>query len=196
MNAKTYLMNKTQTGFTLTELIITLAIAAIMMSQAVPSFIEMVQNNRVVTQTNEFVSSLNMARSEAVKRGDRITICKSADSATCTAAGDWQQGWIIFTDSNSDAVVNNTDVILRIYNAFVPGNTLRGISGNVASYISYAGNGFSQMVGGGGTQTGTLVLCDSRGLGANARAIVLSASGQVRTAPANDPTVIATATSC
>ncbi len=194
MNAKTYPMNKKQTGFSLIELMVTLAIAAILLSQAVPSFLTMLQDNRVVTQTNDLVTSLNTARSEAVKRGDRVTVCKSADNATCTAAGGWQQGWIIFTDSNNDAAFNNTDVILGTHGLLESGNTLNGVVGNVANYISYTNNGFSQMVGGGGAQTGTLVLCDSRGFGDRARAIVINASGQIRTAPANDTTV--TATSC
>ncbi len=195
MNAKTYAMHKKQTGFTLIELIVTLAVGAILLSQAVPSYLQMTQNNRIVTQTNDFVTSLNMARSEAVKRGDRVTVCKSADNATCIGGGDWQQGWIIFTDTNNDAVVNNTDIILRTYGPLAASNTLSGVSGNVANFISYTSNGFSELVGG-GVQTGTLVLCDSRGLGAAARAIVLSASGQLRTAPADDPTVIATAIRC
>jgi len=192
MNAKTYPMNKKQTGFTLSELIITLAIAAILLSQAVPSFITMMKDNRIVTQTNSLVTSLNTARSDAVKRGTRITVCKSADNATCIAAGGWHQGWIAFTDSNNDAVVNNTDVVLHTHGPLPAGTTFNGVVGNVANYVSYASSGFSELVGGGGAQTGTLVLCDDRGFGDRARAIVVNAAGQVRTAPANDPTVAAT----
>lgn len=186
---------QTQTGFTLTEMMITLVVAAILLSQAVPSFMTMLQDNRIVTQANDLVASLNMARSEAVKRGDRVTVCKSNDNATCTAAGGWQQGWIVFTDTNDDAVFNNTDIILGTHGPLdPPTNTLNGVVGNVANFISYNNSGFSRLVGGGGAQTGTLVLCDGRGFGASARAIVLNASGQIRTAPANDPTI--TATTC
>jgi len=194
MNAKTYPMNRKQTGFTLTELMITLAVAAILLSQAVPSFLTMLQDNRIVTQANDFVTSLNVARSEAVKRGDRVTICKSANNTSCAGGGDWQQGWIIFTDSNSDATVNNTDEILRTHGSLDSNLTLSGVIGSVTSYVSYTNNGSSQIVGGGGAQTGTIVLCDSRGFGDKARAIVINASGQIRTAPANDATV--SATSC
>ncbi len=194
MNAKTSPMNRKQTGFTLTELMVTLAIAAIILSQAVPSFTTMIQDNRIVTQANDLVTSLNIARSEAVKRGDRVTICKSANNTSCTTAGGWQQGWIIFTDSNSDATVNNTDTILRTHGPLEGNPTLNGVTGNVGNYVSYTYNGSSQLVGGGGTQSGTLVLCDSRGFGDKARAIVINASGQIRSAPANDATV--SVTSC
>lgn len=194
MNAKTYPMNKKQTGFSLTELIITLAVASILIAQAVPAFLSMMQDNRIVTQTNDFVTSLNIARSEAVKRGMRITVCKSIDSATCAAGGSWEQGWIVFTDSNNDAAVNNTDVVLQTHRALPANTTLNGVVGNVTDYVSYASSGFSRIVGGGGVQTGTLVMCDMRGFGDKARAIVINATGQVRTAPANDATI--TAVSC
>jgi len=187
-------MNRKQTGLTLTELMTTLAIAAVILSQAVPSFTTMIQDNRIVTQANDLVTSLNIARSEAVKRGDRVTICKSANNASCTAAGGWQQGWIIFTDSNSDAAVNNTDTILHTHGPLDGSPTLNGVTGTVGNYVSYTYNGSSQIVGGGGTQSGTLVLCDSRGFGAKARAIVINASGQIRSAPANDASV--SVTSC
>jgi len=190
MNAKTYPMNRKQTGFTLVELMITLLIAAILLSQAVPSFLTMLQNSRITTQANDYVTSLNVARSEAVKRGSRITVCKSTNNTTCIASGGWQQGWIIFVDADNDAVVDNGEEVLRAHGPFEPGNTLVG-TGNTANYISFIGSGFSQLTNG-GVQNGELVMCDNRGFGSNARAIILSASGAVRTVPADDATVVAT----
>lgn len=173
------------------ELMITLMIAAIILSQAVPSFIEMTQNNRIVTQANDLVTSLNAARSEAVKRGTRITVCKSNDNASCAATGGWHQGWIIFVDTNNDAAVGGGEELIRAHGPLEGNNTLNG-TGNVANYISYVNTGFSQLING-GLQSGEIILCDSRGFGANARAIVLNASGQLRSAPANDATVAAVA---
>jgi len=189
MNAKTYPMNRKQTGFTLIELMITLLIAAILLSQAVPSFMTMLQNNRITTQVNDYVTSLNVARSEAVKRGGRITVCKSANNAACTNAGNWEQGWIIFNDTDNDAVVDAGEEVIRAHGALEAGITLVG-SVNIANYISFVGTGFSQLTDG-NAQNGELVMCDSRGFGSDARAIVLSASGSARTAPANDATVAA-----
>jgi len=191
MNAKTDPMNKRQTGFTLVELMITLAVAAILMAIATPSFITMTQNNRMTTQVNDFVSSLNLARSEAIKRGTRITVCKSNDNASCAANNNWDQGWIIFADTDNDAVVDAGEELIRAYAPLAPGNTLTG-SGNVDTYISYVGSGFLQQTDG-SIQSGELALCDNRGFAASGRAIILGASGQIRTAPGDDgnDTVIA-----
>lgn len=88
------------TGFTLIELIVTLAVAAIILTIGVPSFQEALQNNRRTTQVNEIIGAFNIARSEAIKRGMKVTMCKSADSATCdttacsvtTGNNCWEQG--------------------------------------------------------------------------------------------------------
>lgn len=99
-------MNK-QSGFTLVELMITLAIAAILLTIGVPSFNTLMQNSRLTTSTNDLIGALNLARSEAVTRELRVTVCKSADQATCnTSVTGWQQGWIVFTDENSNAAFN------------------------------------------------------------------------------------------
>lgn len=191
MNVITKTMKKLHTGFTLVELMITLVIAAILLAMAVPSFMTMLQNNRMVTQVNDYVTSLNVARSEAVKRSSRVTVCKSANNTSCATTGGWQQGWIVFVDTNNDAIVSAGEEVLRAHGPIESGNTLVGTA-NVASYISFVSTGFSLLTNG-SAQTGTVVMCDSRGFGADARAVVLSASGAVRTAPANDATVSVTA---
>ena len=84
-------------GFTLFDLMITVAVAAVILSVGVPSFRGMVQNNRTVTHTNDLVTSLNLGRSEAIRRGATISLCSSTDGATCSGSNDWSTGWIIQT---------------------------------------------------------------------------------------------------
>jgi len=90
---------KRSRGFTLIELMITLVLAAIILTLAVPGFQDIIRNNRAATQANELVTALSLARSEAVKRGARVSLCPSADQASCTGGTDWSNGWIVFLDT-------------------------------------------------------------------------------------------------
>ncbi|MGB5065269.1 MAG: GspH/FimT family pseudopilin, partial [Candidatus Competibacter sp.] len=74
-------MNR-KSGFTLIELMITVALAAIVLTLGVPAFQETIRNNRLATTVNDFISSLNLTRSEAIKRGTRVTLCKSANGTS------------------------------------------------------------------------------------------------------------------
>jgi len=182
-----------QSGLTLIELLVVLAIAAIITTTAVPSFQSFIQNNRMSTTVHKFVSSLNLARSEAVKRGERITMCKSSNASTCTNGGDWSQGWIVFVDANDNGQreAANEDLI-RAQNGLSGSTTISG-QDDVENYVSYAGNGFAQLITGSTLDTtkSTLIFCDSRQFGDNARAIIISTTGSVRSAPATDPSVAA-----
>jgi type IV fimbrial biogenesis protein FimT len=83
-------------GFTLLELMTTLAVAGIVLAVGVPSYLSVVRNNRAATNANELVSALTIARSEAIRRGDRVSLCRSDDGASC--GGTWEDGWIVFVD--------------------------------------------------------------------------------------------------
>ncbi|MBX2881156.1 MAG: GspH/FimT family pseudopilin [Granulosicoccus sp.] len=97
-----------EAGFTMVEIFITLAIAAILLALAVPSFTGLVGDNKIVSATNEFVASVHMTRSEAIKRGQRTGMCPSADpqaaAPVCSATASWTSGWIIFVDDDEDGV--------------------------------------------------------------------------------------------
>jgi type IV fimbrial biogenesis protein FimT len=169
---------KKYNGFTLIELMMTLAVATILMTVAVPSFRTIIQNNRLTTEINEYLTSISIARSEAIKRADRVTMCISSDGAACITTGDWSQGWIIFIDSDNDAVVDGGEEILRVHGALSTGTTLDG-SANLDDYISYKSDGSSQTTAS-AVQSGTVILCDSRGSG-NGKGIELNATGRART---------------
>jgi type IV fimbrial biogenesis protein FimT len=82
-------------GFTLFELMVTVAVAALILSLGVPGFRSFIQNNRATTHTNDLVTALNLGRSEATRRGASVLLCSSSDSATCSGSNDWSSGWIV-----------------------------------------------------------------------------------------------------
>ena len=82
-------------GFTLFELMVTLAVAALILSLGVPGFRSFIQNNRATTHTNDLVTALNLGRSEATRRGASVLLCSSSDGATCSGSNDWSSGWIV-----------------------------------------------------------------------------------------------------
>jgi type IV fimbrial biogenesis protein FimT len=103
---------KNQSGFTLIELLVAVAIAAILLSLAAPSFTRLIQSTKISGSVNTFMADLRFARSEAIRLGGTVTMCRSSNPETTSASGPtcgagsvvgWESGWIVFQDKNSDA---------------------------------------------------------------------------------------------
>ena len=131
------------TGFTLIELLVTIAVAAILLSIALPSFQGSLRSNRVATASNELLTSLNLARSEAVRSTQGGGICASDDGAACS--DDWNDGWMVWTDNDGDGVFSDGDTVVR-YSQHKPAVE---VTGSVAS-ISFDRRG---RVNGGAAQS-------------------------------------------
>ncbi len=125
-------------GMTAVELLFTMAIAALVLALAVPNFRDFVQNNRAAEEANALVGALALARSEAVTRGIPVTVCSSTDSETCAEVNDWSTGWIVFTDIDALAEVNDDDVVIRALPELRNGSELTAD----ASFVTYTANGF------------------------------------------------------
>jgi type IV fimbrial biogenesis protein FimT len=163
---------------------ITLVIIAIVASLGVPAFRETIQNNRMATQLNELVGSLNIARSEAVKRGARTRVCKGTAPTCDTSTSGWEQGWFVWVDGNDDGNFTpgdtnsngrwdqGEDELIQVFGPLSGGNTLRGNGSNVNNGVTFNTQGFSG-------STGTIRLCDSRGAG-EARGLVINNTGRIR----------------
>jgi type IV fimbrial biogenesis protein FimT len=137
-------------GFTLIELMVTLFITAILLGAAIPSFVDMTVRNRLVTTTNDFISTINLARSESIRRASTVTICGTSDGAAC-AADAWSGGWIAFVDVNGDGDIDVGDTVLRVHGALAGGYTLSP-DAVFATYLSYSADGSA-------TATGAFAVC-------------------------------------
>ena len=127
------------TGFTTIELIMVMAIAAILIAIVVPSFKSAIQTASTTREINTFVGDLGFARAEAIKEGVPVTICASSDGATCSGSTSWQSGWIVF--SNSTLSANPSGTPLRKQIAFTSTDTL--VSDNNTSAINFSSEGFT-----------------------------------------------------
>jgi prepilin-type N-terminal cleavage/methylation domain-containing protein len=89
-------MKSRHTGFTLIELVITIALLGILLAWAIPNVTIFIQNARMASAVNELVGDLGVARQEAQRRGRSVTICASSDGLNCqTSTPNWMDGWII-----------------------------------------------------------------------------------------------------
>lgn len=140
-------MNRTR-GFTLIELMVALLVAAIIVTLAVPGFRSVIERNRIAAAVNQFVGGITFARSAAVTRATRVTVCPSPDGRTCDGAKPWQDGWIAFTDGGTVGTVDGSDEILRVGDP-TSGTLFVVSSGFSNGYITISPEGF--VPAGGGT---------------------------------------------
>ena len=178
--------NRKNRGVTLIELLVGISILSILLSVGVPSFSQFSTNNRLSSSSNVLFSSFSLARSESIKRGSRVVVCKSADGLVCTVAGDWSQGWIVFSDLDNSGTKDGGEQITHKSPAMPAGYSFTG-NGNVSDYVSFDTQGAIKLVGG-GFQSGTFRLCppDPAIVSGNGREIILSASGRARTVKVTD----------
>lgn len=166
-----------QQGYTLVELLIGLAIAAIVVGMALPSFAGILHNNRRSTAINTLSSTLNYARSEAIKRSLPTVICKGSPVDGCDKTRQWHDGWIVFMDDNGDKSWNGDEPLLWTQTALSPEQTLDWSAFPSSNYVIYYPNGSA-------SSNGTFTLCDNRG-STEARALIVARSGRVRVSDKN-----------
>lgn len=184
---------KKHSGFTLVELMVTLIIVSILLAAGLPSLKSFLQGNQLIAGTNELISAIHIARSEAIKLQTNVTICESTDGTSCTdpATNNWDDGWAVFVDSNSDlagtgaaCTAVGADCLLRSHGAITDSKfTVEGLdSGGVdISSITFNSRGFPRSATG-AWLSGTFSLCSLDGSGntVGSRAVVLDLSGRVR----------------
>jgi type IV fimbrial biogenesis protein FimT len=119
-------IRRSNSGFTMTELVIVMVIVAILAAIAIPSFKYVTTSNRISSEINMLLGDMQFARSEAIKEGMPVTVCiANATGTGCLGAGTltWQNGWIVFLDSNASKSVTAGEAILRWVPAFTSTDT-------------------------------------------------------------------------
>ena len=158
-------------GFTLTELLTTLAIVSILSTIAAPSFAQLRLNSARTAAVNQVFHAVFLARSEAIKSNRVVTMCKSRDGRQCArgASTAWTDGFIVFVNADRDepAQVDPGEDILLLGDAWKTGQI-------TSNREAYSFRPYTQ-----GVVNGTLVFCDGRGSG-EARAIIISHTGRPR----------------
>lgn len=161
-----------QLGFTLVELLITVAIAAILVALAAPNFREMLVKRSVQAAAEALASDMRFARSEALKRSNRTVVCRSTDGATCTAVvGSWSEGWIVFVDADSNNSVSAGDDMLKVQqqlsgiatieNDTNPSNTRQRFSYEATGWARVANDSFTVTPSGSVPNGSTRLICIS-----------------------------------
>lgn len=167
-------------GFTLIELMVGISVLALIMAIAIPSFSNIVNNNRVVSGANNLVAALNFARSEAIKRGDSVTVCSSANGTSCAASTAWATGWIAFVDAaGTNGVVDAGDTVIQVWPAVDSPLTFTG----TRNFIQYTSNGMPNPIPTGTPAQETFTIQKPSCTGNKARQVAVTLTGRVASAP-------------
>lgn len=156
--------NRTQSGFTLYELLTTMLIIGVVLALGVPNMTAFRQNSRMTAAANDLHSSFHMARTEASRSKDNITICASLDpngaTPACDVAAEFENGWVVFQDSNADLSIDAGEAVLWRFPALAT-NIIVTTDGT-RDYFTYSSTGRGRTVAG-QTPVSTVVMCDERG---------------------------------
>lgn len=135
-------MAKQDTGFTLIELMVTLAVAAILLAIGIPNMQTLMENSRVKNAANNVVSDLMFARSQAVNLGVEVIVCPLNDSKVCSS--DWTYGLSIFIDANNNKILDSNENKIRIAEKLTTTDQLTFNNGN---WINFAPDGMTNKNG-------------------------------------------------
>jgi type IV fimbrial biogenesis protein FimT len=168
---------RTQRGFTLYELMITVLILGIVLTFGIPNLKAFTQNSRMTSTANDLHAAFILARSESSRAKTNITVCASSNSmaAAANCGGTWEQGYIVFVDLDGDLNRSgNDETVLRAQPAIATGVSLA--VANDATYFSYSSTGLGRPGVGDKTAVSQIVMCDERG---NVKAAGGSSAGRL-----------------
>lgn len=152
-----------QAGFTLVELVTVMTIAVVVLVATLPAFRDVLNNNRITTQVNRLISDVQLARSEAMRRGERVVLCRSgnptAGAPRCGGtSGQWTEGWLVFVDVDKNGTFNDGDSLVRVTSKIKGGIAVLA-NAYAATAIQFNADASTNHDG----NTVRIALCDERG---------------------------------
>jgi type IV fimbrial biogenesis protein FimT len=133
-----------QSGVTLTELVVVIAIVGILFGIGAPSYRYVTNSNRMSSEVNALLGDMQYTRSQALREGRRVVICISSNGTSCAGGttNTWQSGWLVFSDVNSDGAVSGTESVLRVQTAFSGTDVFKDSAG-ILTQVSFNREGFA-----------------------------------------------------
>lgn len=166
------LSNRPQRGYSIFDLMVTSAVAGVIGLGAV-GMNGLIQNTRMTAALNQLMGHLNLARSEAIRRGIPVTLCKTENGVDCASGSTWHKGWIIFVDANADHYITAGETVVQIEQSLDMMTLNFSGALNHDRYVTYKPDGSAE-------PNGTFTFCDGRGAG-KAKAVILLGTGRPRT---------------
>ena len=175
-----------QTGFTVTELLVVMAIVAILLGIGLPSYRYITNSYRMSAEVNGLLGDLQYARAEAIRQGQTVTACVSNNGTACTSGVNWANGWIVFSDPNNNQTVDLGETVLRVQAAFTGTTPDTFNADNNVTAITYNREGFATTAA--GFAGSTITLHEQTSNAAYTRCLWVTAVGMLTTeTPSNNP---------
>ncbi len=163
-----------QRGLTLIELLATVAVLAILTGVGVPSFQNVMANQKQTAAVNSYVASFQQARMRAVAHSSQVILCPSANGITCTGGLSWEHGWLIYDDNNRNRRHDAGETVVAVFTALPAGISATSSIGR--PQLVYRNDG---SVSGSNLR---VTLCDQRGT-EHARSVIVNNHGRPRSGP-------------
>jgi type IV fimbrial biogenesis protein FimT len=168
-----------RSGLTLVELLIALAIAAVLMAAAAPSFRSLAAARRSDSALNHLIAAVHYARSAAITSRTTVTLCPGSGNA-CLGRDQWHHGALVFADDDADGVLDPGETVLTRLPPLEPGDRIYWRSFRNRTFLQFRPSGYTIW------QNGHFLYCPADGHPARARMIILNAQGRVRVARDQD----------
>jgi type IV fimbrial biogenesis protein FimT len=167
-------------GVTIVELLVTLAVAGVLLGLAVPNFRDFVERNRSAAVLNQLIGALQTARHAAITLHTAVTLCPGSPTSGCGPRDSWQAGAIVFADRNANGRVDSGEDVLRSFPPLPNGTRVYWRSFRNRNYLQIKATGLTNW------QNGHLLYCPANGDVHFARAVIINAQGRVRNAADSD----------